>query len=50
MKLQKQTQCLAATGFTSIRKIAFRSGLGPDKAQERASRQWVDLQIKRSLI
>ncbi len=33
MKLLKQAEYMAATGFTFHPTIAFRSGLGPDKAQ-----------------
>jgi hypothetical protein len=33
MKLLKQAEYMAATGFTLHQTIAFRSGLGPYKAQ-----------------
>jgi len=33
MKLLKQAEYMAATGFTVRPTIAFRSGLGPDNAQ-----------------
>jgi len=33
MKLLKQAEYMAATGFTFHPTIAFRSGLGPYKAQ-----------------
>ena len=33
MKLLKQAEYMAATGFTLHPTIAFRSGLGPYKAQ-----------------
>jgi hypothetical protein len=35
MKLLKQAEYMAATGFTFHPTIAFRSGLGPYKAQSR---------------
>jgi hypothetical protein len=35
MKLLKQAEYMAATGFTLHPTIAFRSGLGPYKAQSR---------------
>jgi hypothetical protein len=34
MKLLKQAEYMAATGFTFHPTIAFRSGLGPYKAQD----------------
>ncbi len=46
MKLLKQAEYMAATGFIIHPTIAFRSGLGPDKAQG-ASRP-SDRQIFRS--
>jgi hypothetical protein len=33
MKLLKQAEYMAATGFTPHQAIAFRSGLGPYKGQ-----------------
>jgi len=38
MKLLKQAEYMAATGFTLHQAIAFRSGLGPYKGQDRAGR------------
>jgi len=37
MKLLKQAEYMAATGFTLHPTIAFRSGLGPYKAQRSPS-------------
>ena len=33
MKLLKEAEYMAATGFTSLRQTALRSGLGPYKGQ-----------------
>jgi hypothetical protein len=38
MKLLKQAEYMAATGFSLHQTIAFRSGLGPYKAQAAAAR------------